>query len=722
MEKWTSFPIIRVWLLGPLEVARRLPDGSWQTVDRKEWRKSRAARSVLKMLCVTPGRRLSRWRLQEEVWPESTLDLADNYLYLAISVIHAIVGKDLVTTWEAAYELAGQEVIWTDLDACERLLKGVEDLGHLSPEAFPLLEEALSYLERGELLEGETGSWCHGFRQKSEELLRQCRLWLAENYEAQGKLFQAGLQYRALTQTLPPDEDALRCWMEMLTRQGQRSEAWQCYQEARAFFAEQEDPLSPAFETFARKIQKQSMPEPRLSPLVAESKETMFALSIVKETEAVPDVEQGEEAVPEVEVIPEQAVSSWQPDPHSPETALRSLAWIPLLQDEQEKRATHLDMLYDTLETEILVMALRWQRSSPLAMLQQLTYESIRRCDAMHNDSSTHDTKLTRRHALQAIALFPIQMYSLTLFASERRTPPPEEMLSLCAAGLSACLELRQYEPEGMLAMQRILAVYLPNLERLAHQSSPSQQKAAYLAAQGYLLVNILASHHGRLDQMEAAARMARSYAQLASDPNLEISALLRLATTYDLENRDEKALDTYQEVLSLPAFSSVAQVLQWRTYAGLAATSAYCQQTSQALSFLSQAKEYYAANLNDAPSESFNIHESALVLWEGLTLEHTGHYSEAVEVFQQRGKLSPVPGLRESGRAEYLNYVASAAVKQRELETASCYLDAAEEVAWNVAHEQRYAEVRETLRGMKLLWPDEPKVKALQEKMFARQ
>src|SRR5947209_18397925 len=90
---------------------------------KKQWRSNRSARSVFKFLCVTPGRRLPRWRLQEEIWASSTSDLADSYLYTAISVIHGIFNKGLIRTWEAAYELAGQSLIWTDIDACEALLK-----------------------------------------------------------------------------------------------------------------------------------------------------------------------------------------------------------------------------------------------------------------------------------------------------------------------------------------------------------------------------------------------------------------------------------------------------------------------------------------------------------------------------------------------------------------------------------------------------------------------
>lgn len=73
--------------------------------------------------------------------------------------IRQVTGKTLVRTYETIYEVADQSVIWVDRDACETLLKEAENWGYTSIQALPLLERALAYLERGELLEGESGTW-----------------------------------------------------------------------------------------------------------------------------------------------------------------------------------------------------------------------------------------------------------------------------------------------------------------------------------------------------------------------------------------------------------------------------------------------------------------------------------------------------------------------------------------------------------------------------------
>jgi hypothetical protein len=130
----------------------------------------------------------------------------------------------------------------------------------------------------------------------------------------------------------------------------------------------------------------------------------------------------------------------------------------------------------------------------------------------MHENHGQQEIKLTRRHALQAIAMLPVELYGLHRSSPQQnKALDSESLLPLCAAGLVACRELRQYESAGMQVISQILSAYLPALEELACRSTPSQRTAAHLAAQSYLLLTILADHYGKFEQMEAASRMART-------------------------------------------------------------------------------------------------------------------------------------------------------------------------------------------------------------------
>lgn len=240
---------VRVYVLGPLEIWKKDSAETWKRVTKDQWKNSKPARSVFKRLLVQPGRRLTRSVIEDDVWSEAdNFELTTKNVYNAISLIRGILGKPLVTCWDAAYEIAGQTQVWTDLDASAALLKEAENRGKGTSRAVFFLEQAVALLERGELLEGEDGQWCHAFRKRAEDMLRYARLWLAEGYEAEGKLWQAGEQYRAMILTNPSDEDALQCWMTMLHRHGKTQEALHCYRDIKAFMEAQGFTLSPALE------------------------------------------------------------------------------------------------------------------------------------------------------------------------------------------------------------------------------------------------------------------------------------------------------------------------------------------------------------------------------------------------------------------------------------------------------------------------------------------
>ena len=82
-----SSTVICVRLFGPLEVSRRLLDGCWQVVKKDEWTMGTPPRSVLKRLLTTPGRRLSRSDIEDDLWPDAGMDLADRNLANALMVL-----------------------------------------------------------------------------------------------------------------------------------------------------------------------------------------------------------------------------------------------------------------------------------------------------------------------------------------------------------------------------------------------------------------------------------------------------------------------------------------------------------------------------------------------------------------------------------------------------------------------------------------------------------
>ncbi len=272
IERARPSALVRVWLLGPFQVEWRTDAATWETIEKSAWEGSYARLLFKRLLCAS-GRRSTRSELIDDLWPERSLAMAEKYLNNASSKLHHLLREDhLLTTFgprgSAGYELAGQEVVWTDIDACETLLAEAERLGRTSPQALSLLEKASAYVERGGMLEGESGQWVRTIQAEKEVVMRYCLLWLAEAYEAQHMLWHARRQYRRLLARNPLDEESLCRLLAMLHRQGMINDARALYEEAQRRFDEYGLPLSETTRNLAQQLRNRPLsPDVYLTPL-----------------------------------------------------------------------------------------------------------------------------------------------------------------------------------------------------------------------------------------------------------------------------------------------------------------------------------------------------------------------------------------------------------------------------------------------------------------------
>lgn len=674
---------IHVSLFGPLALERGdEATGGWQPVPRRAWGQGSPPRSVFKRLLTAPGRRLSRASLQEDLWPSASQDLADRYTNNALTVIRQVIGPELIETIGSLCQLAGQEVIWTDLDACRDLVRQAERLGTASQVALGLLEDAHRLLSRGVCLEDEAERWVYGVRADAARMQRHCCRVLADSYAARGLLYQAGERYQELLR-LSPDEEVLSRWVRMLAEAGQRTEALSCYEETLTGWREQgmAESVSPALLSLVSDLRAGMHPPSRgNTPLVL----------------SVGEIESREGC-----------------------------------RDQDQEQARDPILLASELEVDVLAFLFRapWT-AGPLALYQRIVFETIGKYDMQQQHShltneQEQERVIGRRHALAAIASFPLKLYGLaSLSATPSHAPvlPPSESLSALAAGIAACWELRHDEPAGMRAIKQLLTIYLPTLTQLARAASTKEARAAaaHLTAQGYLLAHTLANYESRIDQMAATARAARAYGKLAADPNLEAAALVRLAVALDFEDKDRETLATYQEAASLPDFARVSPLLQARVYAGVAGMAAYCQQPREALVAFHQAQEVAPADVRSDPAFHFATCDTdALLLWQALALQYLDRPQDASAMFARAGGMEPVAGLLETNRAENLLYRSKLATQTGTLDEATAYLAAAHAIAVQIQHEHLQAETREAWRAMRLHFPREARILSLQERLF---
>jgi DNA-binding SARP family transcriptional activator/urease gamma subunit len=761
------YPAIRIYTCGEFALERLIPSSvspvdlpQYKPVPRGEWSHRGPAITMLKVLLCSDDRRASRDMLIEEIWPgkRGSAINTDHALHSAASVLRTILrtagGKSLLLNTSGSdgsgYKLADQQQLWTDMDAFESYISEAVEAVRLGHDALPLWEAAYQLAQRPFLPDDLYSSWSQERREILKGNRRLCVYRLAVLYSERDRKDEAEVLLRGLWAANPTNEDALCRLMVLLEEQARDQEALLLYERTeRALDEERRRPAQQTKELAERirnrplslatgtplSVHEQGLEKRAREKLVSQENQLTLNHLPTQGHTSVTQVSSFQSLLPGIHlslsgVQAQQnllSLSSHTPTSTTSEQTLIEKVISPeqmlLIDEKEDSIAKETIILYDSFEVDVVVTTLNSGfRHESLSALQKSIQEKIRDYDTMAEHFASDSTRLSRRQALRVIMKLPIQVYALALFGGgSKPVVLAEEALPLFAAGLTACKALLQ---DGEIdTISHVLSTYLPTLETKALQPSAHQGSAAHLVSQGYLLATIIADHRRKLDHMEAFSRAARRYAQLANDPNLEVSALARLAVKYDYERSDRRALLTYQEALALPTIERVSPLLRGRLYAGLAGTNAYCFQRNEALNFLALAKDTYPARPEEDPCFHFAYcGYDTLFLWEGLTRKHLGQYTEAWNAFSTLGKLQPQPGLHDRNRAEFLNYLASVAVKQRALDTSCLYIEAAEEIAWNIKHEQRYAEVLETYRNIQTLWPHEPAVRKLQAKLSARQ
>lgn len=251
--------LLRASLFGAFVIERRV-DGQWVAIERQQWGKGNYTRMLCKRLLCATGRRLSRGKLLEDLWPDAADRNLDDSAYKLRRLLREASGQSLLQTSNGGYQLANQSLIWTDADACATLLQEAEQKGRITPAALPLLEQALHYFERGTFLEDEEGTWCHSLRKARVDMMHCCRIWLAEAYETQGKPWQAQTLYRKLLDHDPGNEEALRRLMLLLAGQGMTRQALRCYEDYKGQLELEAFQLSLAMQELVKQLQNGALP------------------------------------------------------------------------------------------------------------------------------------------------------------------------------------------------------------------------------------------------------------------------------------------------------------------------------------------------------------------------------------------------------------------------------------------------------------------------------
>ncbi|HLG63377.1 MAG TPA: helix-turn-helix transcriptional regulator [Ktedonosporobacter sp.] len=357
------------------------------------------------------------------------------------------------------------------------------------------------------------------------------------------------------------------------------------------------------------------------------------------------------------------------------------------------------------------LMRIVWQWSH-----QNARYSVLQTLITQELEQSMNEDVMSRRDALRRLALLPVEMLGLSAAGAVLKYPI-EDILSQCAAGMTACQHLLR--GKELVFASDVVSRYIPTLKAIVHTSSTTQRKAAAdLLAQGYRLKSILARHVKANTDSIACAQQAAMYADEAQNPLLQAVALRAQAAAYYYANcwaQASQAAEQARAVLETSRGAPIPPLVRSHIYVGLATYQARNGQKQEALRSLGQAHAAFFAQPPDEPAPIWINHDKAnLILYDGITHLHLGMQKEALDSFAQ---IQLTASNHEINRVEaLLNQVVAevSRVDSRDMEYCIDHWIQGIEGAKALRSEQRFTEAIQAYTALCAVWPSEPRIKEL--------
>ncbi len=659
-------PVFRIFLCGGFRAERRA-ETHYEAVRTPEWGGSNYPRLLLKALVCSPGRQARRDALLTMLWPEDDGEQAVHYLNAATTKLRkALQGGTsqhsfLITEADfTLYRLEGQETLWVDADAAFVLLKDIERQGRMSPEALPLLEEAVALFQQGTFLQDEEGQWAAARRATVEQTRYRCRRWLAEAYEQHHLPGLAESTLSLLLEEDPTDEDVLVRLMTLFHQQGMTQQALRVYRRTVEACAQDGLDLTEETTAFAAQLRK-THHFPARGRGFAENAPSSLVLAhdrIAGDT------------VRSHRTLEPTAL------PHTGQSPLYMLTEQQLLNFAAVCRLGE-PMMFDptkrqTLETLLTAMSVALVK--PQGLLQAESWKPLL--------ASTTDLTKTNAATIQRLK-----------------------------ALIETCWQLSR--GNELALVEELLPICMAKVVPLAQQPSLYQQDAINLTMQGFQLSGLQAFHRNDMQTRELCNKQAVQYSRLSGDQRSLIPALRSLGTTYYYKGQYSHALHAYQD--ALPHIKSVSPSQQACVYISLAVAHAHMDQSQDALTYLGLANDIFPDYPETDPSFSYAEFDlSEMILWEGITRSRLGQTQQALDIFNRIEQ--PDFTASERLRIEIINQQAKTAILSGDVEQGAAYVETGLTGAKVLGSQRRYSEAYENFQQMRLLWPQEQRVMALGE------
>ncbi|MFJ5969505.1 BTAD domain-containing putative transcriptional regulator [Streptomyces sp. NPDC093060] len=218
---------VHIRLLGGFAVAvgdRPVAAGAWRL---------RKARSLLKLLCLSPGHRMHRERLYDLLWPDLDPTSAANNLHQVLHAVRRALAStgtpgDVLVLRDDMVVLAPDGGVRIDLDAFEQAARRASGVGGAAD-----YRAALALADAGLLPEDRYEPWASEAAEALEARRAALRLGLGEALEHDHRTAEALDVLRALIAQDPLHEPGHRALMRVLAEAGRRREALADFEQLR---------------------------------------------------------------------------------------------------------------------------------------------------------------------------------------------------------------------------------------------------------------------------------------------------------------------------------------------------------------------------------------------------------------------------------------------------------------------------------------------------------
>jgi len=518
------------------------PDGETRIIEDFETLLGRELSvSLFKLILVHPERRVKRDVLVRTMWPGRSLVSVRHSLEVTKSKLarklEDLCGRSLlprVIGDPPIYATASQEVLWTDLSACEGAI-GQALISKDPVTALSHWEQAYAFMQRGELLADDSrahwyeASLIQDCCARLSKQRRQCVLRIADLSLECGDTRRAQEVLTEECEAHPADEDLAFYAMNVLVRLGQHSEALARYTQLEVTLSEQGREPADVTKRLALWLRDAS---------VTKHSSSWSSLHLTQEYATYESLSPFSQTVTHGII----EVSGSKP------VVQNGAPGLPVTDQNRMQQST----TAGTYEEHVPIFLSTEQVT---LLLSLVTGDDIMTFDPSKRDAlrSIAATILTASHTA-GIAPFaisdpePWERLSRAKFASSPSTVLNAATLEHFQQLLTTSWQL--CDGNQFVAAEGVLVAFLPQLLSLPKQ----EPDTAFLVSNALRLQSIFAHHHLRLSEKVRLCELSVSYASLAEDANTLVTALIELAWAHKyagLPYSLQKRLVILQEALN---------------------------------------------------------------------------------------------------------------------------------------------------------------------------